>query len=147
MESEKLMYWTTLGVLAMATVTGVATEYKGWGDRLADQSIAMLSQASERATSYAEIARIVLGGGEGDAARPEQSDIVLQSEVQNQIQNELQAHLACAQRVLVRRQAQWGRMQAMTLQVKLKRVPRTIVWPTGSMVVEVPEVTETPETF
>ena len=46
MESEKIMYWLTLGVLAMATITGFATEQRGWEDRLAQRTISMLSQAS-----------------------------------------------------------------------------------------------------
>ena len=40
MESEKLIYWVTLGVLALATTTGFVTEHRGWSDRLADRSIA-----------------------------------------------------------------------------------------------------------
>ena len=49
MESEKIMYWLTLGVLAMATITGFVTGHRGWSDRLAERSISMMSQASETA--------------------------------------------------------------------------------------------------
>jgi hypothetical protein len=66
MESEKVIYWMTLGVLVLATTTGFVTEHRGWGDRLAENSIAFLSQASEMATNYAGIAGVGLGGGEDD---------------------------------------------------------------------------------
>jgi hypothetical protein len=52
MESEKLVYWTTLGVLAMAAISGVATE-RGWSDRVADHSMTMISRASAKASKYA----------------------------------------------------------------------------------------------
>jgi hypothetical protein len=126
MESEKVLYWMTLGVLAMATITGLVTEHPGWGDRLADRSIAMVSQASETAMNYAEMAGMVMGSGDRDSGRSLQTVI----EVQNR--------LACVQRVLVRRQAEMSRLQAMRMQVRmLKRSPRTIVWPNSSMVIEV----------
>ena len=47
MDSEKAMYWMTLGVLALAATTGFVTEHRGWSDRLADRSVAMVSQASD----------------------------------------------------------------------------------------------------
>ena len=34
MESEKVMYWMTLGVLALATATGFVTEHRGWATAL-----------------------------------------------------------------------------------------------------------------
>jgi hypothetical protein len=143
MESEKLVYWATLGVLAMAVITGVATE-RGWSDRLADRSIAMISRASEKARSYAEIARVVLESGEVDSVRAPQPELAslneVQSEVQNEVQDQVQNRLACVQRVLVHRQAEMARLQAMRVQVRmLKRSPRTIVWPNGRLVVEVPQ--------
>jgi hypothetical protein len=143
MESEKLVYWTTLGVLAMATMTGVATE-RGWRDRLADRSIAMISQVSEKASRYAEIARVALGSGEVDPVRAPYPELAglneVQTEVQNEVQDQVQNRLACVQRVLVRRQAEMARLQAMRVQVRmLKRSPRTVVWSGGNLVVEVPQ--------
>src|ERR1700682_2394399 len=137
MESEKMVYWMTLGVLAMAAIIGFVTEHQGWGDRLADRSIAMMmSQASEKARYYAEIAGIVLGTSEGDAVHPAQAEISFQNEVQGEVEN----HMACVQRVLVRHQAELARLQAMRVQVRmLKHSPRTIVWPSRNMVIEIPQ--------
>ncbi len=70
MESEKAMYWMTLGVLALATATGFVTEHRGWSDRLVDRSVAVVSQASDVAAHYAEIADLMLGRGENDLASP-----------------------------------------------------------------------------
>ncbi len=140
MESEKIVYWMTLGVLAMASTTGFVTEHRGWGDLLADRSIAMMSQASERAVNYAEIAGIVLGTSEGDAMHPAQAEISVQNEFQNEIQGDVGNRMACVQRVLVRRQAELAGLQAVRIQVRmLKRSPRTIVWPSRNMVLEVPQ--------
>jgi hypothetical protein len=144
MESEKLVYWTTLAVLAMATMSGFATEHRGWSDRLADRSIAMISQASEKASRYGEIAGVVLGSDEVGSVRGPQPELAglneIQSEVQNEVQDQVQNRLACVQRVLVRRQAEMARLQAMRVQARmLKRSPRTIVWPNGRRVVEVPQ--------
>ena len=68
MESEKAMYWMTLGVLALATATGFVTEHRGWSDRLVDRSVAVVSQASDVAAHYAEIADLMLGRGENELA-------------------------------------------------------------------------------
>jgi hypothetical protein len=136
MESEEIVYWMTLGVLAMATVTGVVTGHQGWGDRLADRSIAMMSQASEKATNYAEMAGMVLGNGERDSARPPLGVV----DVQNYIQTDVQNRLACEQRVLVRRQAEMAGLQSMRVQVRmLERAPRTIVWPNPNIVIDIPQ--------
>jgi len=78
MESEKITYWMTLGVLALAAATGMVSGRQGWGDRLADRSINMISQASERARNYAEIASLVLGSGESDAVNTVQPEISVQ---------------------------------------------------------------------
>jgi hypothetical protein len=146
MESEKLVYWATLGVLATAAITGVSTEHRGWSDGLADRSIAMISQASGMARGYAEIARVVLESGEQDSVGALQPDLAglneVQDKVRNEVQNdsEVQNHLACVQRVLVRRQAEMAKFRAMRVQVRmLKLSPRTIVWPNGNLVVEVPQ--------
>jgi hypothetical protein len=131
MESEKIMYWVTLGVLAMAATTGFVTGHRGWSDRLADRSIAMVSQASDKARNYAEVASLVLGKGDGDVVDTNQPEIAVQAEFQNE---------ACVQRVLVRHQAELARLQAMRVQVRmLKRSPRTILRPARDMVIEVPQ--------
>jgi len=140
MESEKIVYWMTLGVLAMATVTGVVTEHRGWGERLADRSIAMMSQAPERAMNYLEIADMMLGSGEGHSVRPPRVVVDVQTDVQKYVQADVQNRLACVQRVLVRRPAEMARSQAMRVQLQmLERAPRTIVWPNPDIVVDIPQ--------
>ncbi len=131
MESEKMMYWVTLGVLAMAALTGAVTGRAGWGEQLADRSIAMMSRASAQAMSYAEIAGIVLGSGDEDSVQPARTVV------------EAQNRLACVQRVMVRRQAELVRVQAVRVRVRaLERAPRTIVVPARNMVIEIPETPE-----
>lgn len=134
MESEKVMYWMTLGVLALATITGGVSGHAGWGEQLAGRSVAMMSRASAKAMNYAEIAGLVLGSGEEDSVRPVRTVV------------EAQNRLACVQRVLVRRQAELVRVQAIRVRVRaLERAPRTIVWPTQNMVIEIPQSPETLE--
>jgi hypothetical protein len=142
MESEKMMYWVTLGVLAMAATTGFVSEHGGWSDRLADRSIAVMSQASEQARSYAEMAGMLWGSGDSDAARPTQLEAAFHNELQDEIQSEVDSHMACAQRVLARHQAEMARMQAMNMKVQvrmLKHSLRTTDWPTRNMVIEIPQ--------
>ena len=79
MESEKVIYWMALGVLLLATTTGFVTEHRGWGDRLAEHSTALLSQASEMAANYAGIAAEVLGRGENDLALPPRAVVGVQN--------------------------------------------------------------------
>ena len=55
MASERAMYWTAVGVLALSATNGFVSEYRGWAGRLADKSIAMAEQASEIAASYANL--------------------------------------------------------------------------------------------
>ncbi len=56
MASEKVIYWTVLGVLALAAANGLVTEHRGWAARLADRSTAMAEQASsELAASYSNL--------------------------------------------------------------------------------------------
>jgi hypothetical protein len=128
----------TLGVLVLATTTGFVTEHRGWGDRLAENSIAFLSQASEMATNYAGIAGVGLGGGEDDLAHTPLAVV--------DVQNEVQTRLACVQRTLAHRQAEMDRLQAMRFRVRaLERAPRTMVWPDRSLVIEVPLAPPAPE--
>jgi hypothetical protein len=140
MESEKTMYWMTLGVLTMAAVTGFVSEHRGWSDGLADRSIAMMSQASEQARNYAEMAGVQWGSSEADAVRPAQLEAAFQDELRGEVQGEVDHHMACVQRVLARHQAELARAQAMKVQVRmLKSSPRTIVWPARNMVIEIPQ--------
>lgn len=133
MESEKVMYWVTLGVLAMAATGGLITKHRGWGEGLADRSIALMSQASKRAMNYAEIAGIMVGTG--DSAR---SRAVV--DVDDYVQDQVQVRLACAQATLARRQADLDRLQSMKVQVRLLQHPaRTMVWRNPDIVVEVPQ--------
>jgi hypothetical protein len=152
MECEKLMYWTTLGVLALATTTGFVTEHRGWGDLLAERSLALVSQASEVAANYVDhagIAGMVMGRGENSLEGHRVSGIVVPGDLQRDVQRRVQTSLACAQRTLVRHQAEMARMQAMSFRVRtLKLVPRTIVLPDRNLVIEVPQIPETPnDTF
>ena len=134
MQSDKIMYWVTLGVLAMAAITGAVSGQAGWGERLAVRSIAMMSRASAQAVSYAEVAGMVWGSREDDSARPMRTMV------------EAQNRLACVQRVLVRRQAELVRVQAMRVRIRaLELAPRTIVLPARNIVVEIPEAPQAPE--
>ena len=136
MESEKVMYWLTLGVLALATTTGFVDGHRGWGDRLAERSLAFVSQASQTAANYAEIAGMAIGSGERDSASPSPAVI----DVHNFVQSEVQARLACVQSSLVRRQAEMMRLQAMRVQVRtMDRPARAMVWSNPNIVIEVPQ--------
>jgi hypothetical protein len=138
MESEKMMYWTTLGVLVLATVTGFVTEHRGWGDPLVDRSIAMLSQAAAAATNYATVAGLALGRDENDLALSPRDVARVQAKVQTRV--------ACVQRILVRHQAEMNRLQAVRFRVRaLQSTPRIIELRNQNMVIEVPRVAEEPE--
>ena len=147
MESEKTMYWMTLGVLAMAAVTGFVSEHRGWSDHLADRSIAVVSQASEQVRTYAEMAGVMWENGEADAGRPAQLEAAFQNELRDEIQGEVDSRMACAQRVLARHQADLDRVQAMNMQAMnmkvqvrmLKRSPRMANWPARNIVIEIPQ--------
>jgi hypothetical protein len=124
----------------MATTTGLVSEHRGWSDRLADRSVAMMTQASEKARSYAEIAGVLWGSNEGEAVHPAQVEVALQNEFQDEAQRVVDTHLACVHRVLARHQAEFARVQARRVQVRmLQRVPGTAVWPMQNIVVEVPQ--------
>ena len=140
MESEKAMYWMTLGVLALAAVTGFVTAHRGWSDRVVGRSVAVVSQASDVAAHYAEIADLMLGRGENDLSGSGRNVFEVGNQVQDDVQAEVQARVACAQRTLVRRQAELVRLQAIRVQVRaLERAPRTIVLPARNMVIQIPQ--------
>jgi hypothetical protein len=115
MESEKITYWMTLGVLILATTTGFVNEHRGWGGQIAERSLALVSQASAMAANYAEIAGAVLGSDENDLDSP--SPVLV--DIQNDIENQVEGRLACAQRTLVRRQAEVVRIHAMRVRVRV----------------------------
>jgi hypothetical protein len=145
MESEKTIYWMTLGVLALATINGLATGHKGWGDRLADRSIAMVAEASGVAKNYAEVAGVVLGTDRTDATFAPQALLDVKSDIQSAVQYDLRPRLACAERILVKRQAQLARLQALKVRLRtVERMPRTITWSEPHIIVEVPELPEIP---
>jgi hypothetical protein len=142
MQTDKLIYWTTLGVLAMATISGFVTGHRGWGDRVADRSVAMMAEASGVAKNYAEIAGMMLGSAQSGSEVPSPAVI----DIQDEIQNEVHPHLACAERILVKRQAQLARLQAVEVRFRaVERVPRMIAWPNPRIVVEVPQISEGPQ--
>lgn len=135
MESEKAVYWVTLGVLALTAATGFVNEHRGWGDRLAESSLAFVSQASEATANYAEIAGIVIGSGERDSADPSPAVV----DVHDFLQNEVQARLACVQSTLARRQTEMRRLQATRVQVRvMDRPAHAIVWSNPNIVIDVP---------
>jgi hypothetical protein len=109
MESEKFIYWTTLGVLALATTTGFVTEHRGWGDLVAERSIALVSQASEVASNYVE-----------DHAGMISLVCAQRTMVRHQAE-------------MARLQAMSFRVRT------LKLVPRTIVLPDRNLVIQVPQ--------
>jgi hypothetical protein len=130
MQSEKVMYWMTLGVLVLATTTGFISENRECGNRMVERSIAMASRASEAAANYAAnyaaLAGLAVGRQENDLAFSPRAVA------------EVQTRVACVQRTLARRQVELARVQAMKAQVRmLKRSPRAIVWPAQNLVIEV----------
>lgn len=145
MDSEKVMYWVALGVLALATTTGFVTGHRGWSDTLAERSITVVSQASGMASTYAEIAGLALGRGENDLSDPTPAMVDIQSETQtdvrDEVQNEIETRLACVQGRLARRQPDRARLQAMRVRVRMvERSPRTLVLPRQHVVIEVPQM-------
>ena len=88
------------------------------------------------------MAGMLWGSGDSDTTRPTQLEAAFHNELQDEIQSEVDSHMACAQRVLARHQAEMARMQAMNMKVQvrmLKHSLRTTDWPTRNMVIEIPE--------
>jgi hypothetical protein len=147
MESEKMMYWMTLGALALATTTGLVTEHRGWGDRLAERSLALVTQGSEIIANKAEIAGMILGDGENVFAGAPQLMVSVEDEDATRASavSQVQTRLACVQRSLARHQAEMDRVQAMRIRMpKLKFVKRTIDVPGQHFVIQVPEEVAAP---
>jgi hypothetical protein len=150
MECEKLMYWLTLGALALATTTGLVT-HRGWGDRLAERSVALVTQGSEIIANNAEIAGMILGDGENVFAGAPQVMINVEDEDATRASavSQVQTRVACVQRSLARHQAEMDRVHAMRIRMpKLKFVQRTIDVPGQHFVIQVPEEVAAPgDTF
>ena len=105
MASEKAVYWMVLSVLALAAVNGLVSEYRGWG-RLADKSIAMVEQASEMATGYA------------DPATPSRMNVVRMNDNIGRIVC-AQVRLAHVQSNLPRHQAEMIRAQVDAIRAQM----------------------------
>ena len=123
MASEKVMYWTVLGVLAMAVTNGFVNEYRGWAGRLADKSVAMVEHASK------------VGAGYANREAPD---------VQNDDLNRVvsaQVRLAGVRSSLARRQAEVIRVQVEGVRARImeQRIRALVACPRQDLVIAVPQ--------
>ena len=127
MASEKVMYWTVLGVLAMAVTNGFVNEHRGWAGRLADESVAMAEHASKVAAGY---------------ANPKAPD--LQNDLNRVVS--AQVRLAGVQSSLARRQAEVIRVQVEGVRARgmEQRIRAIVACPPPDLVIAVPQL---PQTF
>jgi hypothetical protein len=124
MATEKVMYWTILGVLALAAATnGLVTEHRGWAGRLADRSIAMTEQASEIAAGYAQ------------SVMPDRENDDLKRVVSARV------HWARVQSTLARRQAEVVRVQVEGVRARVMehQIRAAIDCPQQSFVIDLPQ--------
>ena len=123
MASEKVMYWTVLGVLAMAVTNGFVNEHRGWAGRLAQKSVAMAEQASKMAAGR---------------ANPEAPDV--QNDDLNPVVS-AQVRLAGAQNSLARRQAEVIRVQVEGVRARAmeQRIRALAACPGQDLVIAVPQ--------
>jgi len=130
MASEKVIYWTVLGVLAMAATNGFVNEHRGWAGRLAGKSVAMAEHASKVASSY---------------ANPEAPDV--ESDVQDDAQNDdlnrvvsAYVRLAGVQSSLARRQSEVIRVQVEGVRARAveQRIRALAACPGQDLVIAVP---------
>jgi len=124
MASEKAIYWTAVGVLALAVMNGFVSQYRGWASRLADKSIAVVEQASEMAAGYVNLA----AGRENDGFKPKERAVV-----------RAQVRLARVQSSLARHQAEMARVQAIRAQVMEPGIQAVIACPRENLVITVPQ--------
>jgi len=124
MASEKAIYWTAVGVLALAVMNGFVSQYRGWASRLADKSIAVVEQASEMAAGYVNLA----AGRENDGFKPTERAVV-----------RAQVRLARVQSSLARHQAEMARVQAIRAQVMEPGIQAVIACPRENLVITVPQ--------
>lgn len=125
MASEKVMYWTVLGVLALAVTNGLVNEHRGWAGCLADRSIAMADQiSSELAADYANLA--MPDRENADALRG-----VVSARV----------HLARVQSTQARRQAEVVRVQVEGIRARVMehRIHAVIACPRQNLVIDLPQ--------
>jgi hypothetical protein len=117
MASEKAIYWTAVGVLALAVMNGFVSEYRGWASRLADKSIAVVEQASEMAAGYVNLA----AGRENDGFKPTERAVVQNS--------------------LARHQAEMAHVQAQGIraQVMERGIQTVMACPRQNLVITVPQ--------
>jgi len=129
MTSEKAMYWIAVGVLAVAALNGFANRLGESVPAMADRSLALVSQASQAASDYIESARTTLGDGDFEFAPPAMAVV------------RAQTRLGCIQAPLARNQAALARVQADRFRVRVveSRSPRSITWPGGHVVIDVPQ--------
>jgi hypothetical protein len=123
MASEKVIYWTVLGVLALASVNGLVTERRGWAARLADRSTAIAEQASsELAASYANLT-------------PDRENDDLQRLVRDQVR------LVRVQSTMARDQADMVRVQVRGIRARVMqhRVHAVIDCPPQNLVIDLPQ--------
>ena len=106
MASEKAVYWMALSVLVLAVTNGFVSEYRGWAGRVADKSIAMVEEASEIASGYADPATL---------GRMKMSRM-------NVVQNDDLGRLVCAQVRLAHVQANLPRHQAEMIRAQVDAV-------------------------
>jgi hypothetical protein len=123
MASEKVMYWTILGVLAMAVTNGFVNEHRGWAARLADESVAMAEHASKVAAGY---------------ANPKAPD--LQNDLNRVVS--AQVRLAGVQSSLARRQAEVIRVQVEGVRARVmeQRIRAIVAYPPQDLVIAVPQL-------
>ncbi len=123
MASEKVMYWTVLGVLAMAVTNGFVNEHRGWAGRLAHKSVAMAEHASKMASGR---------------ANPEAPDV--QNDDLNRVAS-AQVRLAGAQNSLAHRQAEVIRVQVEGVRARAmeQRIRALAACPGQDLVIAVPQ--------
>ena len=128
MASEKVMYWTVLGVLAMAVTNGFVNEHRGWAGRLAGKSVAMAEHASKVVAGY---------------ANPKALDV--QNDDLNRVVS-AQVRLARLQSSLAHRQAEVIRVQVEGVRARVmeQRIRAIVACPRQDLVIAVPQL---PQTF
>jgi hypothetical protein len=123
MASEKAMYWTVLGVLALAVTNGLVSENRGWAGRLADRSIAIAEQASEIASGFANL------------GTPDRENADLQRLVRDQVR------LVHVQSTVARHQAEMVRVQVSGIRAQVMEhgVRAAIDCPPQDFVIDLPQ--------
>ena len=143
MESEKVMYWMTLGVLALATIDRIRRLSTGDG---ATALWTARSRWCRRPLVWPRTMpkwRTWCWDARKMTCQIRAGLVNVQDDVQDDVQNEVQARLACAQRTLVRGRLNWSVCRPSRVQVRvLERVPRTIVLPARNIVIEIPQPPE-----